>query len=428
MTVADLRDAAARAQRARRGRTTTTTTNAMTPRSDASPPGHAMPAPSALQKIPNERQHHADAELQRVLGHPGERRVHDHPGDQHDDQRGRRAERGQADVALRAAERHDDERDLEAFEEHALERDGERVPVVRGPLAVGAQQRDLGLRRSRPRRAAPSSRSPAGSPCAATAARRSAAPCRRRAAARRSGGAPSAGPSAATITAKRAERGGDAPPGRAPAPRDADREHDGERLDHLDRATPGTRRRPARTLCIAALVSRRDSRSVAYATAMATCSSKCYRHATPTGSPSAATSSRPAERRVAERLLELGPEATLLSAAALAEQLGTSDATVVRTAKALGLHAASPSCAARSRRYGDNPPLGERLRRTLEQAPRDELLRDRDPQPPRGARDADPQRLAAGVPRRRRDPRRRATASSGAASDRRRTSPRTGSS
>src|SRR6202043_2667606 len=32
----------------------TTTTNAMTARSDASAPGQLMPAPSALQKIPNE--------------------------------------------------------------------------------------------------------------------------------------------------------------------------------------------------------------------------------------------------------------------------------------------------------------------------------------------------------------------------------------
>ncbi|HEV3370565.1 MAG TPA: hypothetical protein VG074_13450, partial [Acidimicrobiales bacterium] len=36
----------------------------------------------------------------------------------------------------------------------------------------------------------------------------------------------------------------------------------------------------------------------------------------------------PAERRVAQFLVDLGPEATLLSAAALAKQLGTSDATV----------------------------------------------------------------------------------------------------
>jgi DNA-binding MurR/RpiR family transcriptional regulator len=81
----------------------------------------------------------------------------------------------------------------------------------------------------------------------------------------------------------------------------------------------------------------------------------------------------PAERRVAELLLDVGPEATLLSAAALAEQLGTSDATVVRTAQALGY-----SGLAELRRAlaasAENPPLGERLRRTLEQTPGDELL------------------------------------------------------
>lgn len=81
----------------------------------------------------------------------------------------------------------------------------------------------------------------------------------------------------------------------------------------------------------------------------------------------------PAERRVAGLLLDLGPEATLLSAAALAAQLGTSDATVVRTAKALGY-----SGLAALRRalavYGDNPPIGERLRRTLEQTPGDDLF------------------------------------------------------
>ncbi len=81
----------------------------------------------------------------------------------------------------------------------------------------------------------------------------------------------------------------------------------------------------------------------------------------------------PAERRVAELLLGLGPEATLLSAAALAAQLGTSDATVVRTAKALGysgLAALRRALAA----YGENPPIGERLRRTLEQTPADDLF------------------------------------------------------
>ena len=81
----------------------------------------------------------------------------------------------------------------------------------------------------------------------------------------------------------------------------------------------------------------------------------------------------PAERRVAEQLVDLGPEATLLSAAALAEQLGTSDATVVRTAKALGYRGLAELRRALAT-YGDNPPLRERLRRTLEQAPGDELF------------------------------------------------------
>ena len=81
----------------------------------------------------------------------------------------------------------------------------------------------------------------------------------------------------------------------------------------------------------------------------------------------------PAEQRVAELLLDLGPEATLLSAAALAEQLGTSDATVVRTAKSLGYSGLAELRRALAA-YGDNPPLGERLRRTLEQTPGDELF------------------------------------------------------
>jgi DNA-binding MurR/RpiR family transcriptional regulator len=81
----------------------------------------------------------------------------------------------------------------------------------------------------------------------------------------------------------------------------------------------------------------------------------------------------PAERRVAQLLLDLGPEATLLSAAALAEQLGTSDATVVRTAKALGYSGLAELRRALAT-YGDNPPLGERLRRTLQRTPGDELF------------------------------------------------------
>jgi DNA-binding MurR/RpiR family transcriptional regulator len=81
----------------------------------------------------------------------------------------------------------------------------------------------------------------------------------------------------------------------------------------------------------------------------------------------------PAERRVAEQLLEFGPEAAALSAAALADQLGTSDATVVRTAKALGYDGLADMRRALATQT-ENPPLRERLRRTLEQAPREELF------------------------------------------------------
>jgi DNA-binding MurR/RpiR family transcriptional regulator len=81
----------------------------------------------------------------------------------------------------------------------------------------------------------------------------------------------------------------------------------------------------------------------------------------------------PAERRVAARLLDIGPAAALLSAAALAEQLNTSDATVVRTAKSLGYSGLGEMRRALAA-HGDNPPLGERLRRTLEATPGDEVF------------------------------------------------------
>ena len=100
--------------------------------------------------------------------------------------------------------------------------------------------------------------------------------------------------------------------------------------------------------------------------------------ANPTDSFSARVAARvddvaPAERRVAERLLELGPEASLLSAAALAERIGTSDATIVRTAKALGYAGLGELRRALVAHSGD-ASIGELLRRSLEQAPREELL------------------------------------------------------
>src|SRR5262245_46767304 len=81
----------------------------------------------------------------------------------------------------------------------------------------------------------------------------------------------------------------------------------------------------------------------------------------------------PAERRVAELLRDFGPQAALLSAAAIAEQLGTSDATVVRTAKSLGYSGMGELRHALAA-YADDPPLRERLHRTLEQAAPDQLF------------------------------------------------------
>jgi DNA-binding MurR/RpiR family transcriptional regulator len=81
----------------------------------------------------------------------------------------------------------------------------------------------------------------------------------------------------------------------------------------------------------------------------------------------------PAERHVALSLADLGPEAALLTAAALAEELGTSDATVVRTAKSLGYSGLGDLRKALTMR-SENPPLRERLRRTLEQTPSDDPL------------------------------------------------------
>ena len=81
----------------------------------------------------------------------------------------------------------------------------------------------------------------------------------------------------------------------------------------------------------------------------------------------------PAERRVAEELLGLGPGALVLSAAALAERFGTSDATIVRTAKALG-YASLAALRTDLAESASNPAPGERLRRTLTATSRDHFL------------------------------------------------------
>ena len=152
---------------------------------------------------PERRQHHADRELQRVLRHARERCAHEHADDDDEHERRARAERGEADVALRAAERDDDERDLEAFEQHALEREREAVPVDPGAQLAAARR---GPPRARARRSSSSSCS-ALKPLARRIALRS--HCRPNVSSKppttsRSaliGMRVSAGPSAATITA-----------------------------------------------------------------------------------------------------------------------------------------------------------------------------------------------------------------------------------
>jgi DNA-binding MurR/RpiR family transcriptional regulator len=83
---------------------------------------------------------------------------------------------------------------------------------------------------------------------------------------------------------------------------------------------------------------------------------------------------RPAERVVARYLLETGPEALVMSAAALAERLGTSDATVVRTARSLGFAGLGELRRALAVRGSSEPLLAERLQRTLTATPPDALL------------------------------------------------------
>ena len=120
-------------------RETTRVTQASTPRSAGVRPGPvrsgALDGPEGAEG----RQHQTDRELDRVLGHPRQRRTHQHAddGDQRRALRRRRPRRA-AMPALRAAERDHDERDLEPFEQHALEGDRERVPVETGALAGAA--------------------------------------------------------------------------------------------------------------------------------------------------------------------------------------------------------------------------------------------------------------------------------------------------
>jgi DNA-binding MurR/RpiR family transcriptional regulator len=73
----------------------------------------------------------------------------------------------------------------------------------------------------------------------------------------------------------------------------------------------------------------------------------------------------PAQHRVADYFGQAGPDTLVLSASQIADRLGVSDATVVRTAQALG-YAGLPELRRALAEFADEPTLAERLHRTLE--------------------------------------------------------------
>ena len=83
--------------------------------------------------------------------------------------------------------------------------------------------------------------------------------------------------------------------------------------------------------------------------------------------------SAPAERRVAQHLLDAGPEALAVGRGA-GGALGTSDATVVRTARSLGYGGLAELRRALATRGAHEPRLAERLQRTLTDTSPDALL------------------------------------------------------
>ncbi len=85
----------------------------------------------------------------------------------------------------------------------------------------------------------------------------------------------------------------------------------------------------------------------------------------------------PAQRLVAEYLVGSGRSAVVDSASAIAARVGVSDATVVRTAQALG-YPGLPELRRALVVQGEGPTLAERLHQTLAQDDRDVLTRSAD--------------------------------------------------
>ncbi|MCU1401587.1 MAG: transcriptional regulator [Acidimicrobiales bacterium] len=81
----------------------------------------------------------------------------------------------------------------------------------------------------------------------------------------------------------------------------------------------------------------------------------------------------PSERRVAEFLFSSGPAGLVLSAAAIAARVGTSDATVVRTARSLGYDGLGELRSALAAQAAE-PLIADRMQRTLADTPANQLL------------------------------------------------------
>ena len=170
--------------------------------SAASPPGHDAPAPSAPQNIPNDVSITPTKNFIVFSGTRASGARTATPAEHDDRDRDGRGRGGEADVVLARPEREHDERDLEPFEQHALERDRERVAVEpRGRRGL-ARAASVSRRTPRPRRGRalrPAERSTAlRSHCSPKTS--SSPPTTTRSTL--IGSAVSAGPSAATITAR----------------------------------------------------------------------------------------------------------------------------------------------------------------------------------------------------------------------------------
>ena len=183
------------------------------------------------------RQHDADRELHRILGHAGERSADEDADDGDEHERDAGAERREADASLRASEREHDEGDLEALEQHALEREREAVPVEARALLVqcGARLRRLACEDRRlvvERLVAARAQNRLPQPLQAErqqeAADHEAEDVDRDERQRR--------PERRDDRRERDGRGREPRERRPPAARDARREHDRERLDELDGA------------------------------------------------------------------------------------------------------------------------------------------------------------------------------------------------